>query len=176
LIVCFSARVAKYGVSSPSKDVALSSLQLAIICVNPRVAKYDEAKVYVTQANDMSARSQVAFTPTQTREQERKQFQSAYDMIMMKLSMLEQVKGSSARSPPKTTGKPVKSTLPVKAADSSVTSDTGCSRCGKPSTAFCSRCWSEAVAAHRKKVWYCSRECQKADWSRHKPDCVPLAK
>ena len=35
-----------------------------------------------------------------------------------------------------------------------------CSAFGCPNR--CSRC---------KQVWYCSRECQKAHWKVHKPDC-----
>jgi zinc finger MYND domain-containing protein 10 len=37
-----------------------------------------------------------------------------------------------------------------------------CGKCGKPATKRCSRC---------KNEWYCSRACQVADWTRHKPSC-----
>lgn len=37
-----------------------------------------------------------------------------------------------------------------------------CQLCAKPTVSCCNRC---------KKMWYCSRECQVADWSKHKPNC-----
>lgn len=38
-----------------------------------------------------------------------------------------------------------------------------CASCGKPASLRCARC---------KKVHYCSKECQKADWPSHKRVCV----
>lgn len=38
-----------------------------------------------------------------------------------------------------------------------------CHVCAKPATNKCSRC---------KSTWYCSTECQKADWQKHKVSCV----
>lgn len=38
-----------------------------------------------------------------------------------------------------------------------------CARCGKPADLRCARC---------KKTYYCSKECQKADWPSHKRSCV----
>lgn len=37
-----------------------------------------------------------------------------------------------------------------------------CKKCGGASSADCSRC---------REVHYCSRECQKLDWSNHKKEC-----
>lgn len=41
-------------------------------------------------------------------------------------------------------------------------SEKSCHICGKPASKHCSRC---------KKVYYCSSECQKADWQNHKHNC-----
>ena len=40
-----------------------------------------------------------------------------------------------------------------------------CIKCCKPSTKQCSKC---------RRVWYCSRECQVADWKTHKESCKSL--
>ena len=37
-----------------------------------------------------------------------------------------------------------------------------CARCGGPAASACGRC---------KSAYYCSRNCQKLDWSRHKVAC-----
>ena len=37
-----------------------------------------------------------------------------------------------------------------------------CNKCGNPGTLRCSKC---------KKVYYCSKECQKSDWKTHKLSC-----
>jgi hypothetical protein len=37
-----------------------------------------------------------------------------------------------------------------------------CAVCKRPATSRCSKC---------KRVWYCGRECQVADWKSHKPEC-----
>lgn len=41
-----------------------------------------------------------------------------------------------------------------------------CNKCGKKANSACGKCG---------KVWYCSRDCQVANWSSHKPKCVPSA-
>lgn len=38
-----------------------------------------------------------------------------------------------------------------------------CAKCSKEAFKRCSKC---------KNVWYCSRECQVADWKEHKPKCA----
>jgi hypothetical protein len=47
----------------------------------------------------------------------------------------------------------------------SIGSTTQCNFCNKPTTRLkkCTRC---------EAIWYCSKECQKRDWRRHKPECV----
>lgn len=42
-----------------------------------------------------------------------------------------------------------------------------CRSCGDPARQQCLRC---------RGVWYCDRECQKADWKQHKLDCVGAVK
>ena len=41
-----------------------------------------------------------------------------------------------------------------------------CSICAQPATQKCSRC---------RRVWYCSRQCQRAAWKEHKDECAVLA-
>jgi hypothetical protein len=42
-----------------------------------------------------------------------------------------------------------------------------CYNCGKiHDLRRCGRC---------KKIWYCDKECQSFDWSRHKPECKPIS-
>ena len=42
-----------------------------------------------------------------------------------------------------------------------------CETCKKPASSQCARCNS---------VHYCSKECQKSDWKRHKLYCEPVRK
>ena len=52
---------------------------------------------------------------------------------------------------------------PASAAPSSAASNKPkCNKCDAPATKRCSRC---------QKVWYCSAECQRFDWKKHKPVC-----
>ncbi len=44
----------------------------------------------------------------------------------------------------------------------SLNSDVGCAVCGLPSTSRCSGCQQAA---------YCSKDCQKMDWAKHKREC-----
>ncbi|KAI5121768.1 hypothetical protein M0805_009579 [Coniferiporia weirii] len=47
----------------------------------------------------------------------------------------------------------------------SLTKDVGCAVCGEKMKSVCSGCHS---------VSYCSKDCQRADWKRHKPACHSL--
>jgi hypothetical protein len=42
-----------------------------------------------------------------------------------------------------------------------------CCRCEKPSSVICGPC----QANRHRNTFYCSRECQKADWKKHRPFC-----
>lgn len=53
-------------------------------------------------------------------------------------------------------------------ADSSISVDKNCSHCKKAGFELkrCTRC---------KSIWYCNRDCQKADWKTHKKTCASNA-
>ena len=48
-----------------------------------------------------------------------------------------------------------------------------CAYCRDPATQHCNGCHKapDAKGGHVDTVWYCSVECQKADWKFHKYDC-----